>query len=316
MQIEAKLNQLIAQAHSFEVTPNQLAELLPAAFRRAFAQSFHLPEESLTVKVMGNEVSVQHKGEELAPTIPDRALVTAVRRLVVQGLQEIRGTDLYHQLIQHSGQLVEAVVLGRLDNNWISLRIEGQGEELRRIRTQLPEFEQLPGETYCPGQRLRVLMLRLDCFDGRGFLRPTGWRWLVSRAHPGLVRELFHLHLPEVQVLDVVRQAGILSKVAVDRLLSVQMLERVLEELPPQERVSLVQWSDVPEVYLANALSPARVYSRDVTLVDGGVAEVSLNPDQMGKAYGRSWLNLKLAQELTGYQIELVTEAKRVAYRV
>jgi N utilization substance protein A len=92
------------------------------------------------------------------------------------------------------------------------------------------------------------------------------------------------------------------------------MLEPILAELPPQERVSLVQWSEVPEVYLANALHPARVSPRDVTLLDEGTAEVRLCPDQMGRAYGRSCLNLKLAEELTGYQIKLVTEAERVAH--
>jgi N utilization substance protein A len=316
VQIEAKLNQLINQAHSCEVTPTQLAELLPAAFRRAFAQSFHLPEETLTVCVKGNEVSVQHNGEELTSTVPDRALVTAVRRLVIQGLQEIRATELYRHLILHEGQLVEAVVSGSLDNNWITLRIEGQGEELRQLRTQLPHFEQLPGETYSPGQRLRVFLLKLDCFGRDGFLKPTGWRWLVSRAHPGLVRELFHLYLPDLEVLDVVRQAGILSKVAVGRLLPFQMLEPILAELPPQERVSLVQWSEVPEVYLANALSPARVYPRDVTLLNKGVAEVRICPDQMSRAYGRGWLNLKLAQRLTGYRIGLVAEAERTMCNV
>ncbi len=317
MQIEAKLHQLIAQAHSLEVAPDQLAALLPATFRRAFAQSFHLPEETLTVCVNGNEVSVRHNGEELTPTIPDRALVTAVRRLVLQGLQEIRACELYHHLIMHEGQLVETVVLNsNTANNWVTLRIEGQGEELRQMNTQLPYFEQLPGETYSPGERLQVFLLRLDCFGRDGFLQPGGWRWLVSRSHPGLVRELFHLHLPEVKVLDVARQAGILSKVAVERLLPFQMLEPILQALPSQERVSLVQWSEVLEEYMAKALYPARVYPRNVQLGEGGVAEVRIEPDQMGRAYGRGCLNLKLAQELTGYQIELITEAERAACNV
>ena len=67
-----------------------------------------------------------------------------------------------------------------------------------------------------------------------------------------------------------------------------------------------MQWSEVPEVYLANALSPARVNPGDVKLLEGGVVQVSLNPDQMGKAYGRGWLNLKLARQLTGWDIKLV----------
>jgi len=302
VQIEAKLSQLLSQAHSFEVTPGQLTELLQAAFTRAFAQTFHLPEETLTVQVEGDMVIVKHYSKELTPTVPDRALVTAVRRLVIQGLQEIRATELYHRLLPFQGQLVEAVVL---DSN--KLRIYGYGEEMREIRTFLPDFEQLPGETYYPGQRLQVFLMKLDCFSHDGFLRPTGWRWLVSRTHSGLVRELFRLHLPEVEVLDVVRQAGILSKVAVAQSLSYLMLEPLLLELPPQERVSLIQWSEVPEVYLANALSPARVNPGDVKLLEGGVAQVSLNPDQLGKAYGRGWLNLKLAQQLTGWNIKLVS---------
>jgi len=302
VQIEAKLSQLLSQAHSYEVTPGQLTELLQAAFTRAFAQTFHLPEETLTVRVEGDVVSVRVDSEELTSTVPDRALVTAVRRLVIQGLQEIRATALYHRLLPFQGQLVEAVVV---DSN--KLRIYGYSEEMREIRTFLPDFEQLPGETYYPGQRIQVFLMKLDCFSQDGFLRPTGWRWLVSRTSPGLVRELFRLHLPEIEVLDVVRQAGILSKVAVERLLSPQMLEPLLRELPPQERVSLVQWSEVPEVYLANALSPARVNPTDVKLLEGGAAQVSLNPDQMGKAYGRGLVNLKLARQLTGWDIKLVS---------
>ncbi len=302
MQIEAKLSQLLSQAHSFEVTPNQLTELLQAAFTRAFAQTFHLPEETLTVQVEGDVVIVKHYSEELTPTLPDRALVTAVRRLLIQGLQEIRATALYHRLLPFQGQLVEAVVL---DSN--KLRIYGHGGEMREIRTFLPNFEQLPGETYYTGQRLQVFLMKLDCFSQDGFLRPTGWRWLASRTHPGLVRELFRLHLPEIEVLDVVRHAGTLSKVAVAQSLSYPLLESLLRELPPQERVSLVQWSKVPEVYLANALSPARVNLGDVKLLEGGVAQVNLNPDQMGKAYGRGWLNLKLARQLTGWDIKLVS---------
>jgi len=68
-----------------------------------------------------------------------------------------------------------------------------------------------------------------------------------------------------------------------------------------------VQWSEVPEVYLANALSPARVNPTDVKLLEGGAAQVSLNPDQMGKAYGRGLVNLKLARQLTGWDIKLVS---------
>ena len=302
MQIEAKLSHLLSQAHSYEVTPGQLTELLQAAFTRAFAQTFHLPEETLTVRVEGDVVSVRVDSEELTSTVPDRALVTAVRRLVIQGLQEIRATALYHRLLPFQGQLVEAVVV---DSN--KLRIYGHGEEMREIRTFLPDFEQLPGETYYPGQRLQVFLMKLDCFSHDGFLRPTGWRWLVSRTHPGLVRELFRLHLPEIEVLDVVRQAGILSKVAVAQSLSYPMLEPLLRELPPQERVSLVQGSRVPEVYLANALSPARVNPEDVKLLEGGMAQVNLSPNQMGKAYGRGLVNLKLAQQLTGWNIKLVS---------
>ena len=75
----------------------------------------------------------------------------------------------------------------------------------------------------------------------------------------------------------------------------------------PQERVSLVQGSRVPEVYLANALSPARVNPEDVKLLEGGMAQVNLSPNQMGKAYGRGLVNLKLAQQLTGWNIKLVS---------
>jgi len=302
VQIEAKFSQLLNQAQSFEVTPDQLTALIRAAFRRAFAQTFHLPEETLTVRVEGDVVIVRHYSEELTIATPDRALVTAVRRLVIQGVQEIRASELYHRLKPFEGQLVEAVVL----DNPNTIKIEGRGEEMRGICTLLPHAAQLPGETYAPGQRIQVYLEMLDCFSRDGFLRPTGWSWLASRTSPGLVRELFRLHLPEIEVLDVARQAGTLSKVTVAQSWPYQVLKPLLRDLPSQEKVSLVQWSEVTQVYIANALSPARVNPQEVKLLDGGVALVRLNPDQMGKAYGRGWVNLKLAQQLTGWKIELV----------
>jgi N utilization substance protein A len=187
----------------------------------------------------------------------------------------------------------------------------------------MPTREQLPGETYRVGNRVRVYVLEL---------RDTGRipQIIVSQAHPELVRELFELYVPEiedgtVEIKSIAREAGYRTKIAVHSddadvdpvgaCIGTRgvRIQNVVAELR-NEKIDVIRYSLDPVDYISNALSPARITTvalyEDPPEMGGKRAEVIVPDDQLSLAIGRGGQNVRLAAKLTNWKIDIKSESQ------
>ena len=195
------------------------------------------------------------------------------------------------------------------------VRIENRGAilEFGRAEALLPPSEQISSERLRPNSWLRVLLLEVREV-GRG---P---QLLVSRRHPDFVRKLFEREVPEinngvVHVVNIARDAGVRSKVAVQAMqegldpigtcvgIRGSRIQNIVRDLVP-EKVEIVQFSEDPATYVANALSPARSM-RVVIDPEQNLADVQVASDMVSLAIGREGQNSRLAARLTGWRINI-----------
>ena len=175
--------------------------------------------------------------------------------------------------------------------------------------------EQIPGETYMPDTQVKVLVTEVK-------KETKGPLVTLSRVHPGLVRRLFELEVPEIQegvvtIQNIIREPGSRSKMAVsssdDNVDPIgacignkgMRINRIVEELHG-ERIDIVKYSEDPAEYVRAALSPANVISVDIAEGERA-ARVIVAPDQLSLAIGKEGQNARLAARLTGFKIDIKT---------
>mgnify|MGYP003605580044 CR=1 FL=1 len=202
--------------------------------------------------------------------------------------------------------------------NAIVTRVEGRmvRVEINRAQGILPPSEQIQGEHYHPGQRLKVYLKDVE----RGF---KGAQLVVSRGCPEFVEELFKNEVPEmeggaVEIKGLSREAGVRSKIAVSSTLQGvdpvgtfvgghgTRVQAVMSEIGEQEKIDIIVWSDDVVKYITNALSPTKVVSVTVQ-EERKKAKVVVEEDQLSIAIGRGGQNVRLASKLTGYDIDVVS---------
>ena len=252
------------------------------------------------------EVDIQKFGRIAAQT---------AKQVVIQGIREAERGAIYESYSSKAQEMLTGTVLRVDPTGDIFVRI-GQGSE--QNDAVLRTAEQIPGETYAPGDLIRVYVLEVHKAN-RGPLVH------VSRTHPNLVRRLFELEIPEVaegqvEIRNIAREPGNRSKVAVRA--AVEELDpvgacvgprgarigAVVEELHG-EKIDIVVWSEDPCEYVRAALSPAEVIS--VTPVAGQKACAVVVPDgQLSLAIGKEGQNARLAARLTGYKIDIKPESQ------
>ena len=239
-----------------------------------------------------------------------RIAAQTAKQVVIQGIREAERGVIYDSYSSKSQELLLGTVL-RLDPSGdIFVRI-GQGNE--QNDAVLRVSEQIPGESYKEGDKIRVYVL-----EARQGARSTNV--YVSRTHPNMVRRLFELETPEiaegqVEIRNIAREAGSRSKMAVRATMEGidpvgacvgprgGRVGAVVEELCG-EKIDIVVWSEDPCEYVRAALSPADVIS--VTPVPGQKAcRVIVPDDQLSLAIGKEGQNARLAARLTGYKIDI-----------
>ena len=244
-----------------------------------------------------------------------RIAAQTAKQVVIQGIREAERGAIYESYSSKSQELLTGTVL-RLDPTGdIFVRI-GQGNE--QNDAVLRTGEQIPGESYEPGDLIRVYVLEVRR-AARGPLVH------VSRTHPNVVRRLFELETPEIadgQVLihNIAREAGSRSKIAVQAAMEGidpvgacvgprgGRVGAVVEELNG-EKIDIVVYSEDPCEYVKAALSPADVVS--VTMIPGQKAcRVIVPDDQLSLAIGKEGQNARLAARLTGYKIDIKPESQ------
>ena len=237
------------------------------------------------------------------------------KQVIIQGLREAERGMVYDEFNSKQHEILTGVVT-RIDprTNAVSLRI-GTGTE--STEALLLSGEQVPGEELVEGQHVKVYVV-----DVRRSTR--GPQILISRTHPGLVKRLFELEVPEiydgtVEVKSIAREAGSRTKMAVwsadenvDPIGACvgpkgQRVAAIVDELRG-EKIDIIKWSEDPAEFIAAALAPSDVV--DVMMAEEGKAcRVIVPDDQLSLAIGKEGQNARLAARLTGYKIDIKPES-------
>ena len=239
------------------------------------------------------------------------------KQVIIQGLREAERGMVYDEFNSKQHEILTGVVT-RVDprNGNVSLRI-GTGTE--STEALLMAGEQVPGEEMAEGMHVKVYVVEVR--------RSTrGPQVLISRTHPGLVKRLFELEVPEifdgiVEVKSIAREAGSRTKMAVwssDEAVDPigacvgpagQRVGSIVNELRG-EKIDIIKYSEEPAAFIAAALAPADVV--DVQLSDEGkMCRVVVPDDQLSLAIGKEGQNARLAARLTGYKIDIKPQSYR-----
>lgn len=248
---------------------------------------------------------------EVKPKSFGRIAAQTARQVIIQGIREAEQGMVYDEFSSKEHELLTGVVT-RIDprNGAVTLRISS-GSEF--TDAYLGANEQVKGESYVEGQRLKVYMVEVR-------KATKGPQVIISRTHPGLVKRLFELEVPEiydgtVEIRSIAREAGSRTKLAVwsadpnvDPIGACvgprgQRVNTIVEELKG-EKMDIIKYSDDPAEYIAAALSPADVVSVE-PLPDGKSCRVVVPDDQLSLAIGKEGQNARLAARLTGLKIDI-----------
>ncbi len=258
--------------------------------------------------------------QELPPQELGRIAAQTARQVILQKVRDAEREGIYSEFAGKEGQILRGVV-HRIEKRNVILEI-GKAEAV------LPEREQIPGERYNPGDRVRAYVLEVR--------RSTkGPQITLSRTHPGYLVRLFETEIPEIQegivlVRAAAREPGERAKVAVAstkrdvdpigacvglRGTRIQVISRELRG----EKIDIIEWSHDPATFVARALSPAKVSS--VTIgeeadAEGQVSALVVVPDnQLSLAIGKKGQNARLAAKMTGMRIDIKSESEVDAER-
>lgn len=251
---------------------------------------------------------------ESTPEDFGRIAAQTAKQVILQRIREAERDALYEDYIGREGEVINGTVQS-ITPQHISIN-------LGRTEAILPRKEQVPGERYTMHQRLRAYVLEVK--------RTTrGPQIVVSRSHRNMLRRMLELEVPEiyngvVEIKSIAREAGARSKVAVAATqpgvdpvgscvgMRGVRIQSIVNELGG-EKIDVIEWSPDAELFIAKALSPAKVMSvhLDENPEDGRTAVVIVPDDQLSLAIGREGQNARLAAKLTGWRIDIkgITEA-------
>src|SRR5882757_5193088 len=247
-----------------------------------------------------------------------RIAATTARQVILQRLRDAENEKNFGEFAAREGDIVAGVIQRDARANARGLVVLRMGSETKFSEGVIRPAEQVPGESYEHGDRLRCYVIGVT----RGAREP---KIELSRTHPNLVRKLFSLEVPEiadnsVEIVAVAREAGHRSKIAVTSRVSGlnakgacigpmgQRVRNVMSELSG-EKIDIIDYDDDPARFVANALSPAKVVS--VTVIDeaGRAARVVVPDFQLSLAIGKEGQNARLAARLTGWRIDIRSDA-------
>ncbi len=244
---------------------------------------------------------------DVTPTNYGRIAAQAAKQVIIQRIQEAERDVMYDTFKDRENELINAIV-HRVDGRNVYLNLDD------KITTNLPYEQQIPGEKYYSGQRIKLYLDKV--------IKTTkGPELLISRTHRGLVKKLLELEIPEikaglVEIKSISRDPGVRCKVAVfssdekiDPIGSCVgqkgvRVQNIMDELNG-ERIDIIQWSENMEEYIRTALAPAKTAVIQL-FEDEKRAKVFVQPDQRPLAIGKKGQNVRLASILTGWEIDIL----------
>ena len=247
---------------------------------------------------------------EVTPANFGRIAAQTAKQVVVQRLREAERGIIYEEFSNRESDILTGIVQ----------RIEAKNVfiDLGKTEAVLAPSEQIPGEEYNHGERIKAYIIEVK-------KTPKGPQVLVSRTHPGLLKRLFELEVPEihdgiVEIKSVAREPGMRSKIAVysrdedvDPVGSCvghkgMRVQAIVDELR-NEKIDIVKWNADSAKYIANALSPAKVISVAVN-EEEKISRVVVPDYQLSLAIGKEGQNARLAAKLTGWKIDIKSESQ------
>jgi len=353
----AAINQICSEKN---VSPDQVLEAVKQAIATAYRKDYGNKEQEIRVELKEGhdlptillikevvetvenenfEISLKdakklkpdtEEGDEIAidvtPIEYGRIAAQAAKQVILQKLQEAEKQSLYEIFKGRERELLTATVT-KVEHNWVTLEIEG-------MTVTLPWREQIPGEHYYTGKRIRVY---LDTVEMTG----KGPQLRISRTHPELVRKLLELEIPEVRngdvtIMAIARDPGFRSKVAVrsddPRIDPIGAcvgqkgvrIQAVMEELNG-ERVDMIEWSEDPIKLISTALQPASISAviivNDTERLDEEGrrikkrAAVFVEEAQRPMAIGKKGQNIRLATQLSNYELDMYNYEELPAFK-
>jgi N utilization substance protein A len=303
----------------FEVLVKAIEEALLTAYHRTDGAvpgaRVELNRKSGHVNVMVPELDEDGNriGEyDNTPEGFGRVAASTARQVILHRLRDAEDEQKFGHFAGVEGDIVSGIVQQGNDSRTVLV-------DLGKIEAIMPLAEQVPGERYAHGTRIRVYVVSV-----RKELR--GPQVVVSRTHPGLVERLFKLEVPEiadgtVEIMAVAREAGHRSKLAVvshNPDVSAkgacigpmgQRVRAVMHELN-EEKIDIIDYSPDPATFVGQALSPARVTSVQVVDENLRAARVIVPDYQLSLAIGREGQNARLAARLTGWRIDIRSDTE------
>src|SRR5918992_64313 len=261
-------------------------------------------------ELAGDEVDV---GDELQIPLPmeemGRIAAQTAKQILFQKVRDAERQNIYEQYIDKVGDLVNGFIK-RFERGDLIV-------DLGTVESILPRKEQSRGEQWNQGERIRVVIHEV-------LKESKGPQIEVSRSSPELLKRLFEMEVPEIYdetvvIKSAVREPGERAKIAVasnerdvDPVgacvgMKGSRVQAIIRELRG-EKIDIIEWSDEPSVFAANALSPAKVNQVRITDIERRQMEVIVNEDQLSLAIGKRGQNVRLATKLVGWNIDIRSE--------
>jgi N utilization substance protein A len=287
-----------------------IEQAMVSAARKHF-NALDTDEFTSEVDRLTGQIRVWHGDDEIDLAELGRIPAQTAKQVMIQRFREDERNSLLDEYSKRQGEIVTGTA-HRYEGGALVVQLDGRAEGF------MPRSEQIPGEQFHPGDRVRCLILDV---------REVGSqvKIVLSRSHPDFIRRLFEAEVPEVsehiiEVKAMAREAGFRTKIAVASIDSKvdpvgacvgirgSRIRSIVDELGG-EKIDIVRWNESSQVLIANALKPAEV--EEVSLCfELGRATIIVRDDQLSLAIGRRGQNVRLAARLTGWDIDILTPAE------
>ncbi len=300
---------------SIQVDWNNEEGMIEISVQKTVVEEVENPSAELSLtdaqEMAGDEIEV---GDMLLIPLPQeemgRIAAQTAKQILVQKVREAIREKVYDEYIDRKGELINGMVK-RFERGDIIIDL---GNNLEAV---LPRSEQSRGELWNQGERVRVVIVDVS-------KEQKGQQIKVSRASSELIKRLFEMEVPEIYdetvvIKSAVREPGDRAKIAVasnekdvDPVgacvgMKGSRVQSIIKELRG-EKIDIIEWSDEPSVFAANALSPAKVSQVRITDINNRQMEVIVGEDQLSLAIGKKGQNVRLATRLVGWDINIVSE--------
>lgn len=295
---------------NIEVDLDEKSGNITVFLSKEVVKKVEIPDQQLTVAEAKKFKDSPKIGDivriDVTPVGYGRIAAQSAKQVIIQRLQEAERELMYQTFKDRENELLNALV-HRVERNQVYV-------DLDKITTVLPPDQQIPGEKYFGGQRIKIYLDKV--------IKTTkGPQLLISRTHPSLVKKLLELEIPEikagiVELKAIARIPGVRCKIAVastdpkvDPIGSCVgqkgvRVQNITEELNG-ERVDVIQWHADAEKFIQAALSPAKIFMIKID-ENARRAAVYVNPDQRPLAIGKQGQNVRLASQLAGFEIDIL----------